>query len=75
MNNSKSKAFKRWLQVLAVVYALLFIVVLWAEALTSVIFIKTSLTFGVVFVLLSVLDYIEFWHSDAKKKKDDYFTN
>ena len=71
----RSKIFKHSLQILAIVYALLFIFVLWFEALSSVIFIKTSLTFAVVFVLLSVLDYIEFWHSGSKRKKDDYFSN
>ena len=72
---NKAKFFKLTLQILAIVYVLLFIFALWYEALSSVIFIKTSLTFAAVFILLSILDYIECWHSDKKRKKDDYFAN
>ena len=60
---------------IATFYSIAFIIALWLEKLSSVFFVKFSITLAVVEILLALYFYFEYWHSDDKKNKKDYFAD
>ena len=69
------KPLKTAILSIATVYALVAIVALWIDKLTSDFFLKFSITIVIIEALLSVYFYFEYWHSDERKNKKDYFAD
>ena len=59
----------------ATIYAIMLIVAIWTEIVASDFFAKLSITVAIIETLLGVYFYFEYWHSDDKKNKKDYFAN
>ena len=66
---------KKALLAVATVYALMFIVAIWMEELTSKFFWKLSVTIFVIEALLALYYYFVYWNSDEKQNDKDYFAD
>lgn len=71
----KLEFYKDAIKCISIVYAIFATVFIWIDELFSKFFIKTSLTFLILLVVLSLFYYLEYWDSDSKKDKKDYFAN
>ncbi len=68
-------SIKKAILFVATIYAIFFILAIWTEALFSSLFVKLSITVLVIEILLGMYYYFEYWHSDDKKNKKDYFAD